>query len=320
MVEEFYNPASIIIGIIKLLILSAIGYIANKKGLISKDAIHALNKIVLWLCLPALIISRTISSFDPRTMRYWWVLPLASLAMSALGGLLGFIVQGFLKGELPRKEFISSCAFQNCGYLPIALVAFICSGEYCNLMLIYIFLFITGFNLVFWGLVPAYLSKKNDGIKLKSILNPPLVAMVFSVASIFLFGKGWLPEIIYSPLDMLGSTTFVIVLLALGAYLAEQGEYIPKKPIFLALCVSIKLLILPLAVLGILMLMPVEISYKFFIFLQSMMPVATSLVIVGLYKDADTRFYGFAIFYSHIIAIITIPLWLLVFRSIMQAY
>jgi malate permease and related proteins len=318
MIEQFYNPASIIMGIIKLLLLAVIGYISNKKGLISKDAIHALNKIVLWLCLPALIISRTISSFDPRAMSYWWVLPLVSLVMSALGGLFGYLVQGLFKGGLPRKEFISSCAFQNCGYLPMALVVFICSGEYCDLMLIYIFLFITGFNLVFWGLLPAYLSKENDGIKLKSILNPPLVAMVFSVASIFLFGRGWLPEIISSPLDMLGSTTFVIVLLALGAYLAEQGEYVPKNPIFLAVCVSIKLLILPLAVLGILMLMPMDISYKFFIFLQSMMPVAASLVIVGLYKNADNHFYSFAIFYSHLIAIITIPLWLLAFRMVVR--
>jgi malate permease and related proteins len=316
MIEQFYNSASIIIGIIKLLLLAAIGYFAYKKHLIDKEAIHSLNKIVLWLCLPALIISRTIATFDLKIMAFWWVLPIVSVAMSALGALFGYIMQYFFKGSLPRKEFISSCAFQNCGYLPMALVVFICSGEYCNLMLVYIFLFITGFNLVFWGLMPAYLSKENDGIKLKSILNPPLIAMVFSVASIFLFGTGWLPEIISDPLDMLGSTTFVIVLIALGAYLAEQGEYMPRKPVYLTACISIKLILLPLAVLGILMLIPMELSYKFFIFLQSTMPVATSLVIVGLYKNADNRFYSFAIFYSHLIAVITIPLWLLVFRSI----
>ena len=318
MIEQFYNPASIIIGIIQLLLLAAIGYISNKKGLISKGAIHSLNMMVLWLCLPALIISRTIASFDPRTMSYWWVLPLVSLIMSALGALLGYLLQKLFRGDMPRKEFISSCAFQNCGYLPIALVVFICSGEYCNIMLIYIFLFITGFNLVFWGLMPAYLSNNNDAIKLKSILNPPLVAMVFSVGSIFLFGKGWLPEIISGPLDMLGSTTFVVVLLALGAYLAEQGEYVPRKPVFLAACISVKLLILPLAVLGMLMLIPMDISFRFFIFLQSLMPVATSLVIVGLYKNADNRFYSFAIFYSHLFAILTIPLWLLVFQMIVK--
>jgi malate permease and related proteins len=318
MVEQFYNPSSIIIGIIKLLVLVVIGYLANKKGLISKEAIHSLNKIVLWLCLPALIISRTIASFDPRIMSYWWVLPIVSLLMSGMGGFFGYLVQGFFKGALPRKEFISSCAFQNCGYLPMALVVFICSGEYCDLMLIYIFLFITGFNFFFWGLLPAYLSKDNSGIKLKSILNPPLVAMIFAVVSIFLFGKGWLPDIVSNPLDMLGSTTFVIVLLALGAHLAEQGEYLPKKPVFLAACVFIKLMILPVAVLGLLRLIPMDMSYKFFIFLQSLMPVAASLVIVGHYKNADNRFYSFAIFYSHLLAILTIPLWLLVFRSIIN--
>lgn len=318
MIEQFYNPASIIIGIIKLLLLAAIGYVANKKNIINTNAIHSLNKIVLWVCLPALIVSRTIASFNPGTMRYWWILPLVSLAMSALGGLLGYMVQGAFNGDFPRKEFISSCAFQNCGYLPMALVVFICSGAYCNLLLVYIFLFITGFNLVFWGMMPVYLSKNNEKIELKSILNPPLIAMVFSVSSVFIFGTGWLPQIINSPLDMLGSSTFAIVLLALGAYLAEQGEYVPRKPVFLAACISIKLLILPLAVLGILMLIPMDISFRFFIFLQSLMPVATSLVIVGLYKDADNRFYSFAIFYSHLFAILTIPLWLLVFQMIVK--
>jgi hypothetical protein len=95
MVEQFYNPSSIIIGIIKLLVLVVIGYLANKKGIISKEAIHSLNKIVLWLCLPALIVSRTIASFDPDTMSYWWVLPIVSLLMSGMGGFFGYLVQGF---------------------------------------------------------------------------------------------------------------------------------------------------------------------------------------------------------------------------------
>jgi malate permease and related proteins len=318
MIEQFYNPASIIIGIIKLLLLIVIGYVAHKKRIINTEAIRSLNKMVLWLCLPALIISRTIESFDPKIMAFWWVLPIVSIAMSALGGFLGYLAQVLFRGDLPRKEFISSCAFQNCGYLPIALVAFICTKEYCNLILIYIFLFITGFNLVFWALMPAYLSKKSNSIKPKNVLNPPLLAMIFSVGTVFLLGPGWLPEIISSPLDMLGSTTFVIILLALGAYIAEQGEHIPRNPIFLISCIIIKLLILPLTVLGILMLVPIGISYKFFIFLQSMMPVATSLVIVGLYKNADNRFYSLAIFYSHLAAIITVPLWLLIFRNVIR--
>jgi predicted permease len=316
MIQEFYNPATITTGILKLLLIIAIGYISNKKGLIGASAIHALNKIVLWLCLPALIISKTINTFDFAIITYWWILPVVSIAMSGLGAFLGFFAQGLFKGGLPRKEFISSCAFQNCGYLPMALVVFVCAGEYCDLMLIYIFLFITGFNLVFWGLVPAYLSKDRGGIKLKSILNPPLIAMAFSLITVFLFGTGWLPEIISDPLDMLGSTTFVIVLIALGAYLAEQGEYLPENPIFLAVCVSIKLLILPIAVLGLLMLVPMDISYRFFIFLQSIMPVAASLIIIGHYKNADNRFYGFAIFYSHLFSLFSIPLWLLLFRYI----
>jgi malate permease and related proteins len=316
MLEQFYNPISVVVGIIKLLILVAIGYISYKRHLISKEAIQSVNKIVLWLCLPALIISRTIAEFDPGIMQYWWVLPLVSLAMSGMGALLGYITQGVFRGELPRKEFVSSCAFQNCAYLPMALIVFICSGEYCNLLLIYVFLFITGFNLVFWGLLPAWLSKEASKVNLRSIMNPPLAAMVFAVVTVFFFGTGWLPAIISEPLDMLGATSFVLVLVALGAYLAEQGRYMPKRPLFLAACVCIKLLILPILVLFVLMPIPMDISYRFFIFLQSLMPVAASLVVVGYYKNADNQFYSFAIFYTHLIAIITIPFWLLVFRFI----
>ena len=44
------------------------------------------------------------------------------------------------------------------------------------------------------------------------------------------------------------------------------------------------------------------------------MPAAVSLVVIGQYVNADNRFLSGIIVYSHLLAIITVPAWLLIFR------
>jgi predicted permease len=46
------------------------------------------------------------------------------------------------------------------------------------------------------------------------------------------------------------------------------------------------------------------------------MPTAVSLVVIGSYTGADNEFFSSSIFYTHLVAIFSIPLWLAVFRFI----
>jgi predicted permease len=317
MIEQFYDVHSIVLGISKILLLIAVGYVLRLTTLLKSEGIDGLSKVLLWVCLPSLILTKVTSTFNPAAFPGWWFLPLCSIAIS-LGGLaIGYVFQKPFPRFTSDREFMSACAFQNSGYLPMTLVAFVCSGAFCDRILIYIFLFLIGFNLTIWSFVPAFLSRSfKRNFKLSSLLNPPLVATIFAIISVFVAGSEWIPHLFYDPLYMLGEACFPLALITLGAYLAESRGYIAKSGIVLASCLAAKLVILPLVVFIIVKLGTLTISYKFFIFVEATMPSAVSLAIIGYEKKADNQFLTGMIFYSHLFAIVTVPIWLYIFSIV----
>jgi predicted permease len=319
MIEQFYDFHSIVFGLVKILLLIGVGYALNRNKLIGKNGVDSLSNLALWACLPALMLSKITSKFIPSAFPGWWLLPLSSLSISALGLCVGYVFQKPFKGFSSGREFMSSCAFQNCGYLPMTLVAFMCSGNFCDRILIYIFLFITGFNLSIWSFVPAFLSKDfKENFRPASLLNPPLVSTVFAVISVFILGTGWIPHIAYDPLKMLGDATFPLVLILLGANLSLYAGHRPENWKVLASCITAKLIVLPVLVFLSILFLSMDPSYKFFILLEACMPSAVSLVIIGYHKKADNRFFSGMIFYSHVFSILTIPLWFTIFKVAVQ--
>lgn len=319
MVADFYNVYSIAHGILKIFFLLAIGYSLYIKGLIKKGAADALSNILIWACVPALILTKITSIFDPSAFPEWWLLPVCSIAMAGMGLGLGYLSQKPIKNFDSRREFMVSCAFQNSGYLPMTLVAFVCSGPLCDKLLVYIFLFLIGFNITLWSFGPAFLSKDlRRNFRIATILNPPVIVTIFSVLWVFLMGKGTIHNLIYDPLLILGNSSFPLALIVLGAYLAEHRGFSSKNWQALAGSIVVKLMILPAIVLALLRYLPLGGPLKFFILLEATMPAAVSLVIIGQYVNADNKFLSGVIFYSHLLAIITIPVWLLAFRNMVN--
>jgi len=78
-----------------------------------------------------------------------------------------------------------------------------------------------------------------------------------------------------------------------------------------------RLVIFPIIALGVLIPLQIAMDYKLFLFLEAIMPTAVSLVVIGSYTTADNEFFSSIIFYTHLAAIFTIPLWLAVFRIFM---
>jgi len=314
-VDQFYDFHSILYGMIKILVLVVIGYALFRRNILTKAGIESVNNVVYWACLPALIMTKTTSTFSPSEHGQWWFLPAVSVLMSCLGFIMGVLCLRTMPQLKPKKEFVSAMAFQNVGYLPMALTAFICSGTFCNEVLLYIFLFMIGFNITMWSVAPAYLSD-NKGISFdwKTVLNPPLVATILAISGVFLLGRGWVPAILDDPLSMLGDTTFPLALITLGGSLAEHRGHVSDNWQATITGTVLKLLIFPAVVFLIVNNIPLDPAYKFFIFLESTMPSAVTLIIVGQYKKADNKFLSGIIFYTHLAGIATIPLCLYLFR------
>ncbi|MFH1797788.1 MAG: AEC family transporter [Candidatus Omnitrophota bacterium] len=314
---SFYTIA---VAVAKLFVLMAVGYILYLRKAIDEKFTDVLSLILIRVIFPALIISKTTTFFSFNEYKFWWLLPLAAVIFSLSGMALSTVFRRFLKGFIPFKEFMCVCGFQNCGYLPMNLILFSFAGMLGNRLLVYLFLFIMGFNLLMWSFVPFFLSGSfKNKMGLGVFLNPPVVATIFSLLWVAFMGKASMPAVIADPVKQLGLAAFPLAMLTLGAYLCKYRGYRPRNKRPLVISVFTKLFLFPALVFGVLVCAPLSYDYKFFLFLQSIMPTAVSLVVVGSYTGADNEFFSSVIFYTHLIAVFSIPLWLSVFKLVVQS-
>lgn len=314
MFKEAFNITSV--GILQSFILGLIGFIIVKKNVLGEQGLYALSRLVIEITLPVLIFYKIIQDFNFTSYPNWWIFPLISILVSCLGLAIGFIFEGLLKEEIKKRQFLGLLAFQNSGYLPLVLIASLVPQSYLNAMLIYLFLFLLGFNLVMfsWGVhfLTADEGKKFNWFKL---FNPPVAATLIGLILVFLNLQRFFPEIVMKPLKMMGDCTLPLANLIVGGNIASiHFSKVDKKA--MALMSVIKLIIMPLLGLGIVVLFKLPSLIGLLLVLQLAMPPATNLsVILTQYKKEDVLISE-GIFFGHIISIITIPLILSIYFSI----
>ncbi len=294
----------------QIFILGAIGYVLVKKSILSSEGLNSLSRLVMGITLPVMIFCQLIRDFRFDLYPDWWVFPLISFLITLGGLVIGGLFVYFLKGAQHKLQFLSLVAFQNSGYLPLALVGALLPAEQLSTAFIYIFLFLTGFNLVMFSLGVHMLTfHKNKKFELASLFSPPVAAIIFSLVLIFFGAAKFVPEMVLKPLQLVGNCTLPLAMFLVGGSLAEiRLSHVDKKAVFLM--VLAKMFILPLLGLWLVFFLKLPQLIGLLILIQLMMPPATTLsVIIRHYKKEDL-IISQGIFFGHLISIVTIPVFL----------
>lgn len=314
--------------VLQIFLLGAIGYFLVKKNILSESGLNTLTRLVIEVTLPILIFCQLVKDFSFTIYPNWWIFPLISIAITIAGLAVGLVFTGFIKGSQNKLQFLSLVSFQNSGYLPLALVATLLPKEKMDTMFIYLFLFLLGFNLIIWstgvymltftrtkrfelGSLPRPFIAKLFAIleKGRGLFSPPVVATLFSLVFIFFGLNKIVPQFLLNPLKMIGDSTLPLAMLVVGGNLAEiRLEHIDKKAMFLVILA--KLIILPFLGLGLIMKFKFSELLGLLIMMQLAVPCATSLsIIIRHYKKEDSLISQ-GIFFSHILSLITLPIFL----------
>jgi hypothetical protein len=300
----------------QIFILAALGYILVKKNILSHEGLDALSRLLIQVIFPALILTQMLQNFSFNLYPDWWIFPLISLAITAAGLIVGWALLKSLKAKTHKLQFLSLIAFQNSGYLPLAMAAAIFSGRQADNIFIFIFLFLLGFDLVAWSLGIHLLTyEKQVKFRLRSIFSPPVVANLASLTLVSLGLNKLIPAGIFKPLQMVGNCTLPLAMLVVGGNVAlAQLKNIDKKTVFIFLLG--KLIILPALGLVLVLWLALPHLLGFLIVMQLAMPSATSLsVIIRHYKKEDALISQ-GVFFSHIFSLFTIPLFLSLYLSL----
>jgi len=297
-------------GIGQIIILGGVGFFLVKRDILKKEALHFLSRLVIEVTLSAMIFCQLMSNFSFSAYVNWWVFPILSAAVTSAGLLIGLIFSVFIKELQKKLQFLSLITFQNSAFIPIVLVAALLPKESADKMMVYLFLFLLGFNaaILSFGVYLLTFTKAKK-FEINSLFNPPVIATIASLVFVYFGLPRFVPEFVFRPLKMIGDCTVPLSMFIVSANLAEiKLRHIDKAAMFFT--VLAKLVILPL--LGVLLVVKFKIDclIGLLIVMQLAVPSATLLSVIMTHHKREDFLISQGVFFTHIASIITVPLFL----------
>ena len=305
--------------ILELVLLGAIGFYVVKRNFVSDEGLRVLSGLVIGLFLPCFMFSEIIRRFAFDLYPNWWILPLYSFLITFVGYACGALILAADKAlKKNAGEFLSITAFQNSGYLPLPLVAALLPQGMADQMYILIFLFLLGFNMTIFSFGVMILTPKNKEQRFdyRHMFNAPVVATLLALILVFFNINKLIPVFVMRPVDILGRCAIPLSILVVGGNLAalKMNQGVDIKSLSLALL--IKLIILPLIFLGFVLAVGLDPMIGLLLILQAAMPPAALLSVISKNHNQGGKLINQAIFYGHILSILTIPLYLALFWAL----
>ena len=303
--------------VLEIFFLGLCGFFLLRKNIISGKGLDALSKLVVDVTLPLFVFTQLLLRFDFSLYPNWFIFPIISFVISLCGFIIGYgLIKLSKEKSFDQNAFLSLTTFQNSGYLVFPLVVALLPKDRADTILIYLFLFLLGFNLSVWSLGVQLLSSGNrKRFELGSLFTPVVAAILAGLLVTFLRIDRIIPDVVIRPFRLIGECTIPLAMLVVGGNLASI-DFSKKRLDFsvLSRIVLAKLILLPaLALIFIYAFKPAPLI-GLLIIIEAAVPSATSLSIISRHYNGDaTDFVGEGIFWTHLISIFTLPLFLSLF-------
>lgn len=284
-----------------LYIIVAVGFICDKVGLYKEKTARLSNDLLFYIITPAVIITAFLS-MDNSAENYKKLL--LAFAFAVVLQIVGALISlPFFRDKSKEDNCIYKFAsnYGNVGYMALPLANAVLGAEgvfYCSVvvMVFNVFSFTHGIKIMTGG-------KSFDAKKL--LFNPGTIAVLIGLP-LFIFGVK-LPEIVQTPVDYLASLNTPIAMIFFGTYLANtdlKTMFSDKRVYLTAL---LKLIVLPLCMLGIFKLCGVTGALVPALILSSSAPSANNTVMFAAKYDKDAPCASKVVALVSFMSIITMP-------------
>jgi predicted permease len=241
--------------------------------------------------------------FDPELMINSIYLLVSGILFYPLAYIVAKLVGKLLnvgEDKLGVYEFLM--IFGNVGFMGYPVMRVL----YGEIGIFYAAMFNFSFNLYIWTL-GVYLIKKGsgEGVSARLLINPGTLAVSLGFA---LFGFSiQLPRVLQLVLESVGGTTTPLSMIVICMILGTSSGFKWIKNWRLILSSVIRLLIIPLLVLGIVWFVPMPSMLKGFILILTGMPSAALAAIFSHKYGADHELASRGILLTTFLSLWTIP-------------
>ena len=284
--------------LILLLIIAAIGYLARRLGLYSHEAQKQSAALILNIALPASVIAASrMDMHSEELVRLGGV-----AAFSLLYYTLGFLLIYHGVRRLPRLDgdgrviAIAAVTFPNIAFMGFPLITALLGSEalfYAAIMTLFFntALFTAGIKLFRGGAMRPR----------EILLRPANLAML---VMLLLFGlQIKLPLPLHKALDMLGGLPTPLSMLLIGAMIADSSLTGLLRDPRCWLISLLRLLVIPLVVLGLLSLTGLEPFVIWLCVILSTMPTASLVAIMAEEYGREPRLASYAVVHTMLLFI-----------------
>lgn len=297
------NILQILMKITALFLIMAVGYIANKVGVMNTDSTRTLSKLVINITLPAYVLGSAMSNASASAGSVFLMLGL-SFGHYLLVFLLAWLLPKLLR--VPQEQigtFRFMMCFANVGFIGYPVVSAVLGAE----AIFPATIFNLPFNLLSYTVGVVMVSSR-QGVKLnaKLLLTAPAISGVIGI--IIALTPLQYPTLLIDTCEMLGAITTPAALLIIGSTLAgmPMRQLIGDWRMY-AMCLF-RLAAMPLLMWTILRPFVTDPYILGVCVLLSGMPVATNGTMICLTYGGDQKMVSQGTFLTTLLNLVTIPL------------
>ena len=302
--------------IAQLLLIALAAGVLVRKRIVAPAQVESLSTVTIHVFLPCLIVSKTVSRFDPAEFPMWWILPLAGVLLVLAGLGAAWVL---FRGNAEKRPLLPLAGMQNAVYivLPVGRILY---PDRFDLFALYCFLLVMGLTPVMWSLGKVLITGKRDAeIQWKDFVTPPFAATIVSVFLVFAGISDYLPMPLISAMDLLGQAAVPLAVFILGATLSTITiSDMPSVPDLVTVA-GVKFILVPAVTFAVLYMTGLYRTMPFFcslMMIQASAPPATNLILMVKNYGGDSRSIGSMMLLLYLLCIPAMPLWLALWQTV----
>ena len=298
MIESFTDVGT---QVLVLFVLIAVGALLTKLGIITDQGARSMTDVVLYAVTPCVIVSAFQRDYQPRM--------LSGLLISLAAVFLSLLFSVLLAELLYRKKDIArgvvlkfAVVFSNCGFMALSLQKAVLGDD----GVFYGAAFVAMFNIFMWTYGLISMSGRTGGrLALKAVLNPGIIGTAVGVI-LFVFSIK-LPAVLAEPVSLLAALNTPVPMLVIGYHLMHANLKRVLRDTDAYVAMALRLIVLPLAVMGVMVLLHIDATVTTATVIAVSAPVAAFTTMMSAKYDRDTELSAGIVSASALFSLATMP-------------
>ncbi len=304
-----------------LFLLIAVGFVCQRIKLLTEEANKCMADLVMYIVTPCVIINAFSATLYAKSELLNILKNIGIVAIAAVGMHLVMILVVCLvfrfKNEDRRRIMRFAGVFSNAGFVALPLAQALIDTPESHEGALYAAVFLAVFNILLWTWGLSDMQGKGSTLSWKKLVfNPGIIGVVvglfFFTSPLYIkFGDTAgisMPSLLSETLGAVSALNLPLPMLMVGFYLGKADLREAFRDGWSYLCMLLRLLVFPLATLGVLYLLGVRGNPLTVLVIGACAPVGATATIFAAKFNRDTALSVRLVSLSTILSLVTMPL------------